>query len=87
LDSNSEIFKVELAKSKDKQVLMTTMMDALLTMFPSANFVRTDINTNFGFVIGEFTIYILLIYFCKKLCILKSCHLVILVIMVTVNRN
>jgi len=51
LDSSSEIFNVELVKSKDKHVLMTSMMDALLTMFPSANFVRTDINTNLGFFV------------------------------------
>lgn len=53
LDSNSDIFKVELVKSKDKQILMNTMMDVLLMMFPSTNFVRTDVDTNLGFKIGK----------------------------------
>jgi len=51
LDCNSDIFKVELMKSKEKRTLMKTMMDALSTMFPSANFVKTDINTDLGFII------------------------------------
>lgn len=53
LDSNSDIFKVELVKSKDKQVLMTTMIDVLSMMFPSEHFVKTDVSTNLGFKIGK----------------------------------
>lgn len=33
---------------------MTTMMDILLIMFPSENFVKTDVKTDLGFVIGKF---------------------------------
>lgn len=53
LDSNSDIFKVELVKSKEKQVLMTTMMVVLSMMFPSENFLKTDVDTNLGFKIGK----------------------------------
>ncbi|XP_025422415.1 uncharacterized protein LOC112692084 isoform X2 [Sipha flava] len=49
LDPNSDIFKIELVKSKEKQVLMTTMMAVLSMMFPSENFVKMDVNTNLGF--------------------------------------
>lgn len=54
LDSNSYLFKLELVRSKDKQILMTTMMDALSTILPSTNFLKTDVSTNVGFVIGKF---------------------------------
>lgn len=50
---DSEIYNIELSKSKDKQVLMATLMDAITTMFPSINFIKTDVNTNFGFAIGN----------------------------------
>jgi hypothetical protein len=40
-------------KSKEKQVLMTTMMAVLSMMFPSENFVKMDVNTNLGFNIGK----------------------------------
>ncbi|XP_001950421.2 FAST kinase domain-containing protein 4 [Acyrthosiphon pisum] len=51
LDSNSENFKLELVRSKDKQALMTTMIDTLSIMFPSDNFVKTDVKTDLGFII------------------------------------
>lgn len=37
---------------------MKKFMDALITMFPSSNFVKTDVNTNLGFVIGKFVLNI-----------------------------
>ncbi|VVC24876.1 RAP domain,FAST kinase leucine-rich,FAST kinase-like protein, subdomain 2 [Cinara cedri] len=51
LDSSSNLFKLELLRSKDKQILMNTMVDALTTMLPSDNFLKTDVSTNLGFVI------------------------------------
>jgi len=70
LDCNSDIFKVELMKSKEKRALMKTMMDALSTMFPSANFVKTDVNTNLGFIIGKLNHYICV---CVYIYIYTSC--------------
>ncbi|XP_050421430.1 FAST kinase domain-containing protein 4 [Adelges cooleyi] len=51
LDLNSDYCQVKLMRSKDKQALMVSMMDALSTMLPSINYVKTDVNTNFGFII------------------------------------
>jgi len=63
LDSNSEVFKLELVRSKDKQVLMTTLIDTLSIMFPSENFVKTDVKTDLGFIIGKFEFLSFNIYF------------------------
>ncbi|XP_025194835.1 FAST kinase domain-containing protein 4 isoform X1 [Melanaphis sacchari] len=51
LDPDSEIFKLELVRSKDKQVLMKTLIDSLSIMFPSENFVKTNFKTDLGFII------------------------------------
>lgn len=63
MDSKSENFQIEIMRSKDKQVLMKTFMEIVLAMFPSKNFVKTDINTNLGFLIGKFEFF----YFYKQL--------------------
>lgn len=44
-------------RSKDKQALMTTLIDSLSIMFPSENFVKTNVNTDLGFIIGKFLIF------------------------------
>lgn len=63
LDSKNENFQIEIMRSKDKHILMKTFMNILLVMFPSKNFVKTDINTNLGFIIGKFKFF----YFYKPL--------------------
>lgn len=54
LDANSDIFKVEIGKSKEKQALMKIMMETLSAMYPSQNYIKTDVNRNLGFLIGKF---------------------------------
>jgi len=45
-------------RSKDKQALMTTMIDTLSIMFPTENFVKTDVKTDLGFIIGKFEFFV-----------------------------
>lgn len=70
MDSDSDIFNVEVSRSKDKQVLLKTFMDALLTMFPAANFVKQDVKTHLGFIIGKFYYRNSCIHIRKQICIL-----------------
>ncbi|XP_050545799.1 FAST kinase domain-containing protein 4 [Daktulosphaira vitifoliae] len=51
LNLNLEDYQVKLTKSKDKQALMASMMDALSSILPSINIIKTDVCTNFGFII------------------------------------
>jgi len=43
---------------------MTTMIDTLSIMFPSENFVKTDVKTDLGFIIGKFEFLSFNIFFC-----------------------
>jgi len=38
---------------------MTTMIDTLSIMFPSENFVKTDVKTDLGFIIGKFEFFVM----------------------------
>jgi len=37
---------------------MTTMIDTLSIMFPTENFVKTDVKTDLGFIIGKFEFFV-----------------------------
>lgn len=54
LPGDSSIYDVPLAYSKNKQILVTGLLDALKSLIPSETYVRTGVDTKMGFVIGEF---------------------------------
>lgn len=54
LPADSSIYDVPLAYSKNKQILVTGLLDALKSLIPSETYVRTGVDTKMGFVIGEF---------------------------------
>lgn len=53
LAEDSEIFSVPLEHSKNKNTLVTGLMDALKSLFTSSELVRTRHDTRMGFVIGK----------------------------------
>lgn len=54
LAEDSEIFSVPLEHSKNKNVLVTGLLDALKSLFSSSNLIRTHHDTRMGFVIGKY---------------------------------
>lgn len=42
-----------LVRSKDKQGLVASVVDALKNLVPSGNHLRTDVDSGMGFLIGE----------------------------------
>lgn len=53
LAEDSEIFSVPLEHSKNKNILLNGLLDALKSLFTSSNLIRTHYDTRMGFVIGE----------------------------------
>lgn len=51
--SNATVFEVPLTHSKNKQVLVNGLLDALKSLFASESSVRTHVDTKMGFVIGK----------------------------------
>lgn len=53
LPSDSSVFEVPLVHSKNKQILVSGMLDALKSLFSAESYVRTNFDTKMGFVIGK----------------------------------
>lgn len=53
LPANSPIFDVPFNYTKNKQILVNGLLDALKSLFPSETYVRTNYDTKMGFVIGK----------------------------------
>lgn len=53
LAEDSEIFSVPLEHSKNKNILVSGLLDALKSLFSSSNLIRTHQDTRMGFVIGK----------------------------------
>lgn len=53
LPADSKVFAVPLKHAKNKVVLVDGMLDALKSLLASEAYVRTNVNTKMGFVIGE----------------------------------
>lgn len=49
----SPVFEVPLSHSKNKQILVSGLLDALKSLFASETYVRTHVDTKMGFVIGK----------------------------------
>lgn len=54
LATNSTIFDVPIVHNKNKQILVSGLLDALKSLFPSEKFVRTNVDSKMGFVIGNY---------------------------------
>lgn len=52
LVAGSSVYDVPLGYSKNKQILVNGLLDALKSLFPSETYVRTSFDTKMGFVIG-----------------------------------
>ncbi|XP_066993848.1 FAST kinase domain-containing protein 4 [Anabrus simplex] len=54
LTSDSTLLKVTLSRSKEKQLLVSSVVDSLSNLLPSSTYLRTNIETDMGFLIdGE----------------------------------
>lgn len=62
LPTDSSVYDVPLGYSKNKQILVTGLLDALKSLFPSETYVRTCVDTKMGFVIGAYAELITTIY-------------------------
>lgn len=58
LDENNVINDVPLKHSKQKYSLANGMIDALRSLLPANNYMRSFVNTNMGFLIGKLLINI-----------------------------
>lgn len=45
--------EVSLARSKDKAVLVNCVMETLLNLLPGENFLKKDVDSGAGFLIGD----------------------------------
>lgn len=54
LPSDSDVHSVPLVRSRDKQLLVASILDSFSNLFPSATYLRSNINTGMGFLLdGE----------------------------------
>jgi len=54
LPSDSDIYNVPLVRSREKQLLVASILDSFSNLLPSATYLRTNINTGMGFLLdGE----------------------------------
>ena len=53
LASNSTIFDLPITYSKNKQILVNGLLDALKSLLTSETYVKTHVDTKMGFVIGK----------------------------------
>lgn len=56
LAEDSEIFSLPLEHSKNKNILVSGLLDALKSLFSSKELIRTHYDTRMGFVIGNFLV-------------------------------
>lgn len=57
LDTNADNWKVQLSRPKEKQTLVTSVLEAMSNLLPSSQYIRTNINTGMGFLIdAEFMV-------------------------------
>lgn len=54
LPSDSDIYNVPLVRSREKQLLVASILDSFSNLLPSATYLRTNINTGMGFLLGDF---------------------------------
>ncbi|KAL6260606.1 hypothetical protein P5V15_008126 [Pogonomyrmex californicus] len=51
LEKNSEMFNVSIGKSKEKEININALSEALKEILPSSSYFKTNINANMGFLI------------------------------------
>ena len=58
LPSDSDIYSVPLVRSREKQLLVASILDSFSNLLPSATYLRSNINTGMGFLLGDFYLQI-----------------------------
>lgn len=53
LPSDSDIYSVPLVRSREKQLLVASILDSFSNLLPSATYLRSNINTGMGFLLGD----------------------------------
>ena len=53
LDETSAVFQVPLSRTKDETVLFDAVVETISALVTPSDYVKTDVNTNMGFVIGD----------------------------------
>jgi hypothetical protein len=53
LPSDSDVHNVPLVRSRDKQLLVASVLDSFSNLLPSATYLRTNIDTGMGFLLGR----------------------------------
>lgn len=57
LDTNADPWKVQLSRTKEKQTLVTSVLEAMSNLLPSSQYIKTNIDTGMGFLIdAEFLV-------------------------------
>ena len=54
LPSDSDIYDVPLVRSREKQLLVASILDSFSNLLPSATYLRSNVNTGMGFLLGNF---------------------------------
>ena len=52
LAPDSDVRKVPLNRSREKQNLVGSIMDSFSNLLPSATYLQTNVNTGMGFLLG-----------------------------------
>jgi hypothetical protein len=53
LPSDSDIHSVPLVRSREKQLLVASILDSFSNLLPSATYLRTNMDTGMGFLLGK----------------------------------
>lgn len=53
LEEDKEINVVPMVRTKEKQLLVSSVLDALATILPSPSYLKNNIDTGMGFLIGN----------------------------------
>lgn len=54
LDTNTDTWKVQLSRTKEKQTVVASVLDAMSNLLPSSQYIKTNIDTGMGFLIGKY---------------------------------
>lgn len=57
-------FEVPLIRSKEKEILVNSVLETLTNLFPSSSYLKTNIDTEMGFILGRYKSFTIKVY-CK----------------------
>lgn len=71
LPSDSDVHSVPLIRSRDKQLLVASILDSFSNLLPSATYLRSSIDTGMGFLLGNIVFQLLAVLLTP---VVFSCH-------------